>query len=87
MQKLEFLNLEPGMGYLGVLDSNLEKPLPYLQSLLWNLPCCKVWYKKLKSLNWGLKMPDFRIMDLEFENIIVIFEASVLEFVLALSLA
>ena len=32
-------------------------------------------------------MPDFRILELEFENVIVIFEASVLEFVLALSFA
>ena len=31
-------------------------------------------------------MPDFRILELEFENVIVILEASVLEFVLALSL-
>ena len=31
-------------------------------------------------------MPDFRISELEFENIIVIFETSVLEFVLLQSL-
>ena len=31
-------------------------------------------------------MPSFRILGLEFENIIVIFEISVLEFVLPLSL-
>ena len=37
MQKLEFQNHEPKMPYLGVLGSNFEKPLPYLQSAPSNL--------------------------------------------------
>ena len=42
--------------------------------------------QKQKSLNLGPKMPYLRIFRLEFKNTIVIFEISVLEFVLLQSL-
>ena len=73
MQKLEFLNLEPKTHYLGVLGSNFEKSLPHLKSAPSNLPYCKFWYKNLKFLNLITKMPDLRILGLEFKNIIAIF--------------
>ena len=66
------------MLYWSVLGSNFEKPLSHLRSAPSNLPCCNVLCKKWKFLNLGLKMSDFRILGLEFENIIVIFEISVL---------
>ena len=75
-----------GTKNLGVLGSNVEKPLSYLQSAYLNLSYCKVWCKKQQSLNSGPKVPDFHILELELENIIVIFEASILEFVLTLIL-
>ena len=75
-----------GTKNLGVLGSNVEKPLSYLQSAYLNLSYCKVWWKKQQSLNSGPKVPDFHILELELENIIVIFEASILEFVLTLIL-
>ena len=74
------------MSYLGVLNNNFGKPSSYLKSAPPNLPYCKVWCNKYKSLNLGLKMLDLRILGLEFENIIVIFEVSVLKFVLWQSL-
>ena len=46
-----------------------------------NLPYCKVWYKKLKSLNLGPKAAGLRILRLEFENITVIFESATFVFV------
>ena len=82
MQKLEFLNLEPKMCYLGVLASNFEQSVLYFKSAPSNLPCCNVLFKKKKFLNFGPKMSDFRILELEFEKIIVIFEISIFEFVL-----
>ena len=42
--------------------------------------------QKQKTLNLGPKMPDFRILGLELEIIIVIFEISLLKFVLSLSM-
>ena len=42
--------------------------------------------KNEKYLNLGPKMPDLRIFALEFENIFIVFEISVLEFVLLQSL-
>ena len=41
---------------------------------------------KEKSLNQGPKMPNLRILELKFENTIVIFQISVLEIVLLESL-
>ena len=73
------------MLYLGALGSNFEKPLSYLKSRSSNLSHSKCWCKK-KSLNLGPKMPVLRIFGLEFENTAVIFEISVLEFVLLQSL-
>ena len=67
-------------------EAILKKTFSHLQSASLNLPYCKVWGKKQKSLNLGPKVSDFRILGLEFENIIVTFEASVLEFVLTSSL-
>ena len=74
------------MCYLYVFGSNFENTFSHLQSASLNLSYCKVWCKKQKSLNLGPKVPDFRILGLEFENIIAIFEASILEFVLTSSL-
>ena len=85
MQQLEFFNLETKMPYLGILGSNFEKPLSYLEPTPSNLPYCKFDPKK-KFLNLGPKMPDLRILGLEFQNIIVIFEISILKFVLFQSL-
>ena len=79
MQKLEFLNLETKMPYLGVLGSNFEKTLSYLKSAPSNFPCWKVSCKKKKVLNLGQKMPDLCILGQELENIIVIFEISTLK--------
>ena len=84
IQKLEFLNLESKMPYLGVLDSNFEKPSSYLKSEAYSLPYGKVWCKKQKSLNLGLKTSDLHILGLE--NIIVIFEISIIDFALLESL-
>ena len=81
MQKLEFLNLEPKMPCLRVLDSNFKKPLSYLQSALSNLCNCKSLQKKKKSLNLEPQIPYLGIFELEFENDIVIFEISTLELV------
>ena len=50
-----------------------------------NLPDCKVWCK-IEILNLGPKMPNLCVFGLEFENIIVMFQISVLEFVLLQSL-
>ena len=75
------------MPYLGFLGSNFERPLSCLKSAPSNLPCCKVSCKRSKFLNLGPKMPDFCILGLEFENIIVKFEINVLEFVLPQGLA
>ena len=69
------------MPYLGVLDSNFEKPLLYLKSTPLSLPYCKVWCKRQKSLNLGPKMPYLGIFGLEVENNNVIFEISSLELV------
>ena len=70
------------MPYLSVFDSNFEKPLPYLKSAPSNLLCCKVSCKnKKKMLHLRPKISDFRILGLELDNIIVIFEISTLEFV------
>ena len=60
MHKLEFLNLEPKMPYLGVLGSSFEKPLSYLKSASLNLPCCKVSCKKIKILKFGTENGRFR---------------------------
>ena len=67
------------MPYLGVLGSNFEKPLSYLEPTPSNLSYCKFGAKKI---HLGSKTPDLCILGLEFQNIIVIFEISVLEFVL-----
>ena len=69
------------MPYLGVLGCNFENPLSYLKSAPSNLPYCKDWCKKLKSFNLGPKMSDLRILGVEFEHIIFIFEIGTLEFV------
>ena len=69
------------MPYLSVLGSNFEKPFSYLQSVPSNLSYCKVWCEKQKP-----KMQDFLILWLNFENTIVIFEITVLKFILSLSL-
>ena len=63
------------MPYLGVLGSNFQNPLSYLQSVPSNFPYFKVWCKKKKkqSLNLGPKMPDFRILGLRFKSIIGVF--------------
>ena len=55
--------------------------LSYLKSAPSNLRCWKVSCKKEKFLTLGPKMSDFHILSLEFENIIVIFKISILEFV------
>ena len=71
MQKLEFLNLEPKMLYLGVLGSHFEKPLSYLKSAPSKLPYCKVWCfvdhicQIAKSCE-KIKMPKFRIKNALF---------------------
>ena len=66
MQKLEFLNLEPKMLYLGVLGSHFEKPLSYLKSALSKLPYCKVWcfvhcIRQIAKFCEKIKMPKFGI--------------------------
>ena len=55
MQKLEFLNLEPKMPYLGVLGSNFEKTWSYLKSAPLNLPICKIWRKNKNAQIWDQK--------------------------------
>ena len=85
VQKLEILNLEPKMSYLDVLGSYFEKPLSCLESAPSNLPYCKVWFKN-KNFKFGTKNARFPYMGLELEIIIVIFEISLLKFVLSLSM-
>ena len=81
MQKLEFLNLEPKMPYLGVLGSNFEKPLSSLKSAPSKLSYCNVWCKKQNPFNLKPNIPDLHTLGLKFENIIVIFEIGTVEFV------
>ena len=69
------------MSYLGVLGSNFEKPQSYLKSAAFYWPYCKGWCKKQNLFNLGPKIPDVRILGLEFEHIIIIFEIGTLEFV------
>ena len=69
------------MSYLGVLDSNFEKPLSYLTWLPSNLFYSTVWCNNKKSLNLGPKIPYLGNLGFEFENNIVIFEISALDFI------
>ena len=52
----------------------LKKLLSYLKSASSHLSICKIPRKKQKCLNLGPKVPDLCIFELEFKNIIVIFE-------------
>ena len=66
MQKLEFLNLELKMLYLGVWGSHFEKPLSYLKSALSKLPYYKVWnfvhcIRQIAKFCEKIKMPKFGI--------------------------
>ena len=54
------------MPHFGVLGSNFEKLMSYLKLAPSNLPYCKVWCKKYKSLNLVPKMPDLHIFGKEF---------------------
>ena len=64
-----------------LLDWNLKRILSYLKSASLNLSTCKILGKKQKCLNLVPKMPYLGIFGLEFENSIVIFEISTLEFI------
>ena len=60
----------------------LEKLLSYLKSAASSGSICKISpKKKKKSLNSGPDMPDLGILGVKFENNIVIFEMSTIEFV------
>ena len=60
VQKLELLNMEPRMPYLG---SNFEKPLSYLELAHSNLSDCKI-LRKNENINLGPKMSYLRIFGL-----------------------
>ena len=55
MQKWQFLNLGLRMSYLGVLGSDSEKLLSYLNSAPSNLCYCKVWCKTKNPSIWDQK--------------------------------
>ena len=60
----------------------LSKLLPYFKPALSNLPNSKILRKNKKCLNLETKVPYLSIFGLEFEKNILLFEISVLEFVL-----
>ena len=59
----------------------LKKLLSHLKSAPSNFSNCQNFVKKLKCLNLGPKLPYLNIFGLDFENNIVIFEISTLEFI------
>ena len=60
----------------------LSKLLPYFKPALSSLPNSKILRKNKKYLNLETKVPYLSIFGLEFEKNILLFEISVLEFVL-----
>ena len=73
------------MPYFDDLGSNFEKPYSIFSINAPEFALFQSLVQKVK-INLGPKMFDFRILRLEFESIIVIFEISILEFLLSLCL-